>query len=93
MNLWLVKLLTFIKKILQLKDIYSHEVSKFMYKRTNSQLPAAFNNYSKLISDAHPYITRQTKPRQFALPKACSNLGAKMLKCSVWIKITLEIKN
>jgi len=33
------------QKILQLKDIYNLEVSKFMYKYTNSQLPATFNNY------------------------------------------------
>jgi len=32
------------QKILQLKGIYILEVSKFMHKYTNSQLPAAFNN-------------------------------------------------
>ena len=37
------------------------EVSKFMYKYTNSQLPATFNNYFKLITDVHPYNTRQPK--------------------------------
>jgi len=26
-----------------------------MYKSTNSQLPATFNNYFKLITDVHPY--------------------------------------
>jgi len=34
------------QKILQLKDIYNLEVSKFMYKYTTSQLPATFNNCS-----------------------------------------------
>jgi len=67
------------QKILQLKDIYNLEVSKFMYKYTTSQLPATLNNYFKLITDVQPYNTRQIKTRQFALPKARSNSGAKMI--------------
>jgi len=51
-----------------------------MYKYTNSQLTATFNNYSKLITDVHPLNTRQIKTRLFALPKARSNSGAKMIK-------------
>jgi len=40
-------------KILQLKDIYNLEVRKFMYKHTNSQLPATFTNYYfKSVSSA-----------------------------------------
>jgi len=58
------------QKILQLNDIYTLEVSTFMYKYTNSRLPATFNNYCKLITVVHPYNTRQIKTRQFALPKA-----------------------
>jgi len=59
---------------------YNLEVSKIMYKYTNSQLTATFNNYSKLITDVHPLNTRQIKTRLFALPKARSNSGAKMIK-------------
>ena len=70
------------QKILQLKDIYNLEVSKFMYKYTTSQLPAMFNNYFKLITDVHSYNTRQIETRQFALPKARLNSGAKMIKYS-----------
>jgi len=85
-----------IQKILQLKDIYNLEVSKFMYKYTTLQLPATFNNYFKLITDIHSYDTRQIKTRQFALPNARSNSGAKMIKNSaieIWSKIPPEIKN
>jgi len=77
------------QKILQLKDICNVELSKFMYKYT-PQLPAAFNNYFKLITDVHPYNTRQIKTRQFALPKARLNSGAKMIKYSaieIWSKV------
>ena len=84
------------QKILQLKDIYNLEVSKFMYKYTTSQLPATFNNYFKLITDVHSYNTRQIKTRQFALTKARSNSGAKMMKYSaidIWSKIPPAIKN
>jgi len=55
-----------------------------------------FNNYFKLITDVHSYNTRQVKTRQFALPKARSNSGAKMIKYSameIWSKIPPEIKN
>jgi len=83
------------QKILQLKDIYNLEVSKFMYKYTTSQLPDTLNNYFKLITDVHSYNTRQVKTRQFALPKARSNSGAKIMKYSAietWSKIPPEIK-
>ena len=84
------------QKILQLKDIYNLEVRKFKHKYTTSQLPATFNNYFELITDVHSYNTRQIKTRQFALPNARSNSGAKMLKHSaleILSKIPPEIKN
>ena len=80
---------------MQLKDIYSHEVSKFIYKYNKSQLPATFNDYFKLITDVHQYNTRQTKTRLFALPKGHSTSGSKMIKYSaveIWSEIPLEIK-
>jgi len=58
------------QKILQLKDMYNLELSKFMYEYTTSQLPATFNNYFKLITDVHSRNTRQIKTRQYSLPKA-----------------------
>jgi len=42
------------QKILQLKDVYNLELSKFMYKYDNFQLPATFDNCFKLITDVHP---------------------------------------
>ena len=84
------------QNILQLKDLYNLEMSKFMYKYTTSQLPAPFDNYFQLITDVHSYNTRQVKTRQFALPKARINSGAKMIKYSaieMWSKIPPEIKN
>jgi len=66
------------QNILQPKDIYNLEVSKFMYKYTISQWPATFNTYFKFIIDVHPHDTRQIKIWQFPLPKARSNSGAKM---------------
>jgi len=67
-----------------------------MHKYTNSQLPATYNSYFKLTANVYPYNARQTKTRQFALPKARSNSGAKMIKYSaieIWSKIPLQIKN
>jgi len=74
------------QKILQLKDIYNPEVSKFVYNYTNSQVPATFNNYFKINTNVHPYDTRQTKTRQFALPKARSNSGAKTFNWTMQYK-------
>jgi len=84
------------QKIFQLKDIYNLEVSKFMHKYATSQLAATFNNYFKLITYGYPYNTRQIKIRQFALPKARANSGAKMIKYSaieIWSKNPPEIKS
>jgi len=49
------------QKILQLKYIYHLEASKFMYKYTNSQLPAIFDNDFKLITDVRSYIRGKPK--------------------------------
>jgi len=68
------------QEILYLKDIYNLEVSKIMYKYTNSQLPPALNNFFNLITNFHRYDARQIKTRQFAFPKAHSNSGTKMIK-------------
>jgi len=84
------------QKILQLKDIYNLKVSKLLYKYANSQLPATFINYFKLITHVHSYNTRQINVRKFALPKARSNSSAKRMKVSateIWSKILSEIKN
>jgi len=50
------------QKIFQLKDRYNLEASKFKYKYINSQLPARFDNYFKLITDVHSYIQNKLKP-------------------------------
>ena len=41
------------------------------------------NNYFKFITDVHSYNTRQVKTRQFALPKARSKSGAKMIQYTI----------
>jgi len=61
------------QNILQLNDIYSLQMGKFMYKHNKSQLTTTYNDYFTLISDVCPYNARQTKTRQFALPKARSH--------------------
>ena len=49
-----------------------------MYEYINPHLPVTFNNYFKLITDLHPYNTRQTKSQQFALP---TRVQPEVLKC------------
>ena len=58
------------------------QLGKFMYKYDKLQLPATFNGYFKHITNIHPCSKRQTITRQFPEPKAHSNSGFKMLKCS-----------
>jgi len=66
-----------------------------MYKCTNSQLPATFSNYLKLITDVHPHNATSTTIRHIALPKASSISGAKLL--IQWnrnlVKNAIETKN
>ena len=78
------------------KEIHDLEVSKFMQKYTNSQLPATFNNHFKFFTDVQSYNTRQLKTRQFALSTVRSRTGAKMIKYSAietWSSIPVQIKN
>jgi len=63
------------QNILQLKDLYNLEMSKFMYKYTTSRLPATFNNILNSLQMFISNNTRQVKTRQFALPKARINSG------------------
>jgi len=39
-------------------------MDRFMYKYNKSQLPAARNDYFKLITDFRPYNVKQNKSRQ-----------------------------
>ena len=42
---------------------------KFVYKFNKYQLPATFNNLSKLSTDVHSYNTKQTKIRNLHYQK------------------------
>ena len=44
--------------ILQIKDIYELEMSKFMHSFYHKQLPEVFNNYFKSADRHHNYVTR-----------------------------------
>ena len=47
--------------ILQVDDIYTLEVGKFMYKFYNGLLPENFHEYFKYVSNVHQYNTRMAK--------------------------------
>ena len=53
-----------------------------MYKYNNSQLPATFSNYFKLITDVHPYNTRQIKNSTICFYQKCAQTHGVEVHCN-----------
>ena len=43
---------------LKIKDIFTLQITKFIYKRLNLDTPEKFHDWFKLSCDSHPYNTR-----------------------------------
>ena len=80
--------------ILQLKDIVYLQKCMFIYDYHNNNLPDAFSNYFKTISEIHQYNTRSSV-LGYHLPPVSSNFGKFSIKfsCSkIWNSIDKNIK-
>ena len=80
--------------ILKLDDIYSLEVSKFMYKITNKLVPQKLEDYFITNINIHKYNTRHSKDYHFHETK--NNLAFKCLLYSGprnWFHLQPNIKN
>ena len=82
--------------ILQVDDIYTLEVGKFMYKFINGLLPENFHEYFEYVSNVHQHNTRTAKNMGLYPIRSNTKFSKNTLKykgVEVWNKIPLAIKN
>ena len=77
-------------KCLKLKDIYSLETAKLMYKIHNTVLSFANSDKFNLIKNCYTHKTRLSHKNNFFLPRTRTRLGQKSLSFA-GIKISNEI--
>ena len=82
-------------KCLKLKDIYSLETAKLMYKIHNNVLSFANSDKFNLIKNCYTYKTRLSHKNNFFLPRTRTRLGQKSLSFAgikIWNEIPSSMK-
>ena len=82
-------------KCLKLKDIYSLETAKLMYKIYNNVLSFANSDKFNLIKNCYTHKTRLNHKNNFFLPRTRTRLGQKSLSFAgikIWNEIPSSIK-
>ena len=82
-------------KCLKLKDIYSLETAKLMYKIHNNVLSFANSDKFNLIKNCYTHKTRLSHKNNFFLPRTRTRLGQKSLSFAgikIWNKIPSSLK-
>ena len=82
-------------KCLKLKDIYSLETSKLMYKIHNNVLSFVNSDKFNLIKNCYTHKTRLSHKNNFFLPRTRTRLGQKFLSFAgikVWNEIPSSMK-
>ena len=82
-------------KCLKLKDIYSLETAKLMYKIHNNVLSFANTDKFNLIKNCYTHKTRLSHKNNFFLPRTRTRLGQKSLSFAgikVWNEIPSSMK-
>ena len=80
-------------KVLNIKGIYEHEVSKLFHSVVYDYSPKSFLDFFKLST--HSYSTRLRMNSCFSLMKAKTELGKRSLRFSgvkIWAKLPLSLK-
>ena len=77
-------------QILQVDDIFSLELGKFVYKFNNNQLPPVFDNYFKDLTEIHDHNTRGKEDNYF-VERINSKMGSNTLKSRTTIDRTLNL--
>ena len=81
-------------QILQVDDIFSLELGKFVYKFNNNQLPPVFDNYFKDLTEIHDHNTRGKEDNYF-VERINSKMGSNTLKyrgVTLWKEIVASTK-
>ena len=87
--------LFYLAKCLKLKDIYSLETTKLMYKIHNNVLSFANSDKFNLIKNCYTHKTRLSHKNNFFLPRTRTRLGQKSLSFAgikIWNEIPSSIK-
>ena len=82
-------------KCLKLKDIYSLETAKLMYKIHNNVLSFANSDKFNLIKNCYTHKTRLSHKNNFFLPRTRTRLGKKSLSFAgikIWNEIPSSMK-
>ena len=81
--------------ILKLSNIFKLEVTKFMSKIKNNNLPELFQNYFYSTTDIHKFATRQAGRHDFFLPRSSSKFAQNSIKVcgfKVWNSLPLLLR-
>ena len=81
--------------ILKLFDLIKFQLSIFMYKFYNNQLPLVFDSYFLSSKKVHPYNTRLSSRYAYAIPTVRTNYGIfniKFVGAKVWNSLDQELK-
>ena len=79
---------------MQVDDIFSLELGKFVYKFNNNQLPPVFDNYFKDLKEIRDHNTRGKEDNYF-VEKINSKMGSNTLKyrgVTLWKEIVASTK-
>lgn len=81
--------------LLRIDSLYKLEVTKFMYKFLNNNLPEPFSDYYHKVSSVHSLNTRRSASNSFYLPrfkrKGTQN-SIKYTGIKIWEELPTEIK-
>ena len=78
--------------ILNIRDVFKHQIALFMYEYEHGNLPIIFDSFFKKVKESHSYNTRSASLGQLTLVKTKTvKYGGSMLK-SLGVKIFNQIK-
>ena len=81
--------------ILKLFDLIKFQISIFMYKFYNNQLPFVFDSYFLSSKEVHHYNTRFSSRHTYEIPNVRTNYGIFNIKfagANVWNSLDAELK-
>ena len=81
--------------VLQVKDVLNKEITSFVNKYLNNQLPTIFEGYYKKFSEIHDHNTRGST-NTLKIPPFKTELGKKTVKihgCTAWNELSNETKS
>lgn len=82
--------------ILTLKDLYTHEIAKFVYNSNRTKLPTPLSDLFKKTCDISTRNTRQSTGNQYYIPRYRTNRLQKCIRyqgVKIWNSIPQDLKD